>query len=77
MLLKLLFWRILLIFFDWWVEITLEQSKQRLRAQDARSLKERVQEAKQTTVDDLTRGIVNYKYLGLDFEKTDGDNELR
>jgi hypothetical protein len=28
-------------------------------------------------VDDLTRGIVNYKYLGLDFEKTDGENELR
>jgi len=27
--------------------------------------------AKQTTVDDLTRGIVNYKYLGLDFEKAE------
>lgn len=59
------------------IEITIEQSKHRLRARDARSLKERVQEAKKTTVDDLTRGIVNYKYLGLDFEKTDGENELR
>lgn len=55
----------------------MEESKQNLRAREARSLKERVQEAKQTTVDDLTRGIVNYKYLGLDFQKTDGENELR
>jgi hypothetical protein len=58
-------------------DITMEESKLRLHAQEARSLNERVQEAKQTTVDDLTRGIVNYKYLGLDFEKTDGENELR
>lgn len=58
-------------------EISLEEEKQRLRANDARSLKQRVQEAKQTTVDDLTRGIVHYKHLGLDFEKTEGENELR
>jgi hypothetical protein len=54
-----------------------EEANQRARAQEARSLKDRVKEAKQTTVDDLTRGIVNYKYLGLDFEKTDVENELR
>ncbi|CAJ1914797.1 unnamed protein product [Cylindrotheca closterium] len=58
-------------------EISLENEKQRLRAEEARSLKNRVLEAKQTTVDDLTRGILYYKYLGLDFEKTEGENELR
>ena len=59
------------------LEISLEAQKQRLRAEEARILRERVQEAKKTTVDDLTRGIVYYKHLGLDFEKTDGDNELK
>lgn len=58
------------------IEIQLEESKQRARAQEAQALKERVREAKQTTVDDLTRGIINYKYLGLDFEKSEGENEL-
>eukprot|EP00980_Cylindrotheca_fusiformis_P023724 scaffold10871_cov177-Cylindrotheca_fusiformis.AAC.4 len=58
-------------------DIKKEESKQRLRAQEARSLKERAQEAKRTTIDDLTRGIVNYKFLGLDFQKTDIENELR
>jgi hypothetical protein len=58
-------------------DIEVEEAKQRARAEEASVLMERVQEAKRTTVDDLTRGIVNYKYLGLDFEKTDGENELR
>ena len=55
----------------------MEESKQRKRADEVRILKQRVEEAKQTTVDDLTKGIVNYKHLGLDFEKTGVDNELR
>ena len=61
----------------WISELELEESKHRARAVEIRALKERVQDAKRTTVDDLTRGIVNYKYLGLDFEKTTGENELR
>ena len=59
------------------VDVEAEEAKQNTRAQEARALKERVKEAKQTTVDDLTRGIVNYKHLGLDFEKTEGENEMR
>ena len=55
----------------------MEEAKQRARAEEARNLKEKVKEAKKTTIDDLTRGIVNYQYLGLDFEKTDIENELR
>ena len=58
-------------------DIELEEAKQRARAAEARALKERVKEAKETTVDDLTRGIINYKYMGLDFEKSEGENELR
>ncbi len=38
--------------------------------------KARVEESKNTTVDDLTRGIINYKYLGFDFVKAKG-NGLR
>eukprot|EP00978_Attheya_sp_CCMP212_P007509 scaffold17391_cov54-Attheya_sp.AAC.5 len=50
-------------------EIMNEEAAQRARAEKARHQKEEVEEMKQTTVDDLTKGIVNYKHLGLDFEK--------
>lgn len=57
--------------------IGLEESRHRLRAEEARSLKKRADEARLITVDDLTKGIVNYKRLGLDFETTKGENEIR
>ena len=59
------------------LDVQVEEIKQRAQADEARLLKERVREAKKTTIDDLTRGLVNYKYTGLDFEKTQGLNELR
>jgi hypothetical protein len=46
------------------------------RAAHVREMKGKIEESKKTTVEDLTRGIVNYKYLGLDFEKAEG-NRLR
>lgn len=55
----------------------MEEAKQRERAQSAKALKAKVEESKRTTVDDLTRGVVNYKFTGLDFAKTDVENELR
>ena len=58
-------------------DIALEESKQQKRADEASALKKRVEEARQTTVDDLTRGLVNYKFLGLDFERTGVENEMR
>ena len=58
-------------------EIQIEESKQSTRAEEARELKNRVKESKQTTIDDLTRGIINYKHLGLDFQKAEGENNLR
>lgn len=48
----------------------------RLRAEETRDQKARVEESKQTTVDDLTQGIVNYKFLGFDFVKAK-NNGLR
>lgn len=48
-----------------------------MRAHDARLLKLQAEEAKKTTIDDLTRGVVNYKALGLDFQRTKREGELR
>jgi len=53
--------------------LQLEEARHHHRADEANELKKKVEEAKQTTVDDLTRGIVNYKFLGLDFEKAEDD----
>ena len=57
-------------------DLRLELAHQKGRAMDARELKQNVEFTKEATVDDLTRGIINYKFLGLDFEKAD-NNELR
>ena len=53
-----------------------KEAEHQSRAAEARHMKAKVEESKKTTVEDLTRGIVNYKYLGLDFEKAEG-NRLR
>lgn len=57
-------------------DIGLEESKQRIRAMDAAALKRTAEESKKTTIDDLTRGIVNYNKLGLKFTQTGRDAEL-
>jgi|APIni6443716594_1056825.scaffolds.fasta_scaffold2870537_2 hypothetical protein len=59
-----------------YIELKLVEKKERARADEASDMKRQVEEAKQTTVDDLTRGIVNYKFLGLDFQKAH-DNRLK
>jgi hypothetical protein len=51
----------------------MERAHQKERAQKARKTKANIELCKRTTVDDLTQGIVNYKYLGLDFEKADNE----
>ncbi|KAI2504272.1 Chromosome segregation protein Spc25 [Fragilaria crotonensis] len=62
-------------------ELTVEELREeerlcRIKAEEAMDHKARVEESKNTTVDDLTRGIINYKYLGFDFVKAKG-NGLR
>lgn len=59
------------------IAIALEEQKVRLRADDARHLKQQVEEDKKMTLDDLTRGVINYKNLGLDFERTEAEGRLR
>eukprot|EP00547_Thalassionema_nitzschioides_P016067 CAMPEP_0194234380 /NCGR_PEP_ID=MMETSP0158-20130606/2106_1 /TAXON_ID=33649 /ORGANISM="Thalassionema nitzschioides, Strain L26-B" /LENGTH=238 /DNA_ID=CAMNT_0038967529 /DNA_START=37 /DNA_END=753 /DNA_ORIENTATION=- len=39
------------------------------KANEAREHKARVEEAKATTIEDLTKGIINYNYLGFNFVK--------
>ena len=58
-------------------EIALEESKQRIRASEASNLKKAVEESKTTTIDELTRGVVNYKKLGLDFTQIGRDSQLQ
>lgn len=57
-------------------ELRTELVEHKSRAQEARRNKENVELSKQTTIDDLTRGIVNYSYLALFFEKAQ-DEALR
>jgi hypothetical protein len=54
-------------------ELRMERAHQKERAQKARKTKANIELSKRTTVDDLTQGIVNYKYLGLDFEKAENE----
>lgn len=59
------------------IDVSLEETKQRMRAEEARVFKKQVEEDKKLTLDDLTRGVVNYKALGLDFVRTERDGRLR
>ena len=55
----------------------MEEKKQRMRANEVRDFKKQVEDDKKTTLDDLTRGVVNYKMLGLDFVRTEQEGRLR
>ena len=48
-----------------------QKEREEARAAEVRSKRFLAEESKNTTVEDLTRGIINYKYLGLDFEKAE------
>lgn len=61
----------------YFTDMSLEESKQRIRADDAAALKRSSEESKKTTIDDLTRGVVNYKKLGLDFTQSGRGGELQ
>ena len=59
------------------IDIALEELKQRIRANDATALKRTAEESKNTTIDDLTRGVVNYNKLGLNFTETGREGRLK
>lgn len=55
------------------IELRKEYSEFKERAVELRRQKQETEMSKETTIDDLTRGIINYKYLGLDFERIPED----
>ena len=50
-------------------EVLAEEADYRKKAQEIRDKKREIEENKNTTLEDLTRGLLNYRYTGLNFEK--------
>lgn len=50
-----------------------EHSVRKERASESKRIKDSFRSSKTATINDLTKGIINYKYTGLDFEKADDD----
>ena len=46
-----------------------EEAIHRRKAKEIQFQKKEIEEAKSTTIEDLTMGLMNYKYVGLDFIK--------
>ena len=59
--------------FPFLLDLQIEEEKCKDRAFTAQQQAAMAATSKDTTVNDLTRGLVNYKYLGLDFQKADHD----
>ncbi|KAL7475728.1 hypothetical protein ACHAW6_001635 [Cyclotella cf. meneghiniana] len=57
-------------------ELLAEQSHQQTLAEATRSKKVQLAEMKNTTVEDLTKGLLNYKYVGLGFERVGVEGDL-
>ena len=57
-------------------DLTCVHSVHKDRVAESKRLKNDLQTSKTATVNDLTKGIINYKYSGLDFEKAE-DGRLR
>ncbi len=53
------------------VDLQIEEENCKARAAMAQQRAAMATASKDTTVNDLTRGIVNYKYLALDFQKAE------
>lgn len=53
-----------------------KQSEYQAQAAATRNKKMTIAEMKNTTLDDLTKGLCNYKYLGLGFESVGKNGEL-
>ena len=49
-----------------------EKDKEEARASEIRQKKKFAEEAKRMTIDDLTKGFINYVKMGLKLEKADG-----
>lgn len=52
-------------------EILAEEIAIRQKADEVKARKEEIETARGITVEDLTKGLLNYKYTGLTFEQCD------
>ena len=58
------------------IELLQQQADQQAAALASRNKKMAIAEMKNTTLDDLTKGLINYKYLGLGFESVGKENAM-
>ena len=58
-------------------EVKAEEKAIRQKANEVRAKKEEIEMARGITMEDLTKGLLNYKYTGLTFEKGDKAGDLR
>lgn len=53
------------------LELQTREAQENTKAEKVRQQKTMAEESKQMTIEDLTKGMINYKYLCLDFEKAE------
>ena len=58
-------------------EVIAEEKAIRQKANEVRAKKEEIEMARGITMEDLTKGLLNYKYTGLTFEKGAKAGDLR
>lgn len=57
-------------------ELLAQQAEHQAKAISSRNKQMAIAEMKNTTIEDLTKGLFNYKYLGLTFERVKKEGEL-
>jgi hypothetical protein len=57
-------------------ELLKQQAEHQEQAIASRNKKLAIAEMKNTTIDDLTKGLINYKYTGLSFERVGKKGDL-
>ena len=58
------------------LELLQQQSSHQAQAIASQNKKMAIAEMNNTTIDDLTKGLINYKYLGLGFERVGKEGDL-
>lgn len=61
-----------MLVFVYHTELKKEEVIQRKKAEETRQMKMRIEDHKQTSLNDLTKGVLRYKKLGIDIEAKHG-----
>lgn len=59
------------------LEVMAEEADVRRKADQVRAKKEEIEMARGITVEDLTKGLLNYRYTGLTFEQGGEKGKIR